>query len=235
MKLKKIIVSLAATAVLGGSAIFSCLGNKGVQKVEATDPTYLTSEEFKMAQIEHTVSDNSESFSYRFAASFTARTNTWAQAYLAVDDDTFVDGSQPEHSNPEEIPHYNGLVAEVEGVGSAKEDSAHSGRSLIVIPDGVAMTTKYYIDSTKIKAGLMSETGKYVGAYGIYIPSTVQTIEAGAFTNVPSYVDFYVEDAEIKSTWEAGWTSVSEDRIHLGTSRTANYAMFQAGFDLPDL
>ena len=235
MKLKKIIVSLAATAVLGGSAIFS-LGAKEVQKVKATDdPIYLTTEEFKMTQIEHTVSDNSESFSYRFAASFTARTNAWAQAYLAVDDDSFVDGSQPEHSDPEEIPHYEGLVAEIEGTGSAKEDSAHSGRSLIVIPDGVAMTTKYYIDSTKIKSGLMYAAGQYVGSFGIYIPSTVETIESGAFVNAPEYVSLYVEDETIKSTWAADWTDIPSERIHMGVDRLAHYDdLFKASFDLPD-
>lgn len=235
MKLKKIIVSLAATAVLGGSAIFSCLGAKGVQKVEATDdPIYLTSEEFKMTQIEHTVSDNSESFSYRFAASFTARTNAWAQVYLAVDDDTFVDGSQPEHSNPEEIPHYKGFIAEIEGTGSANEDSGHDGRSLIVIPDGVAMTTKYYIDSTKIKTGLMHAAGQYVGSFGIFIPSTVETIESGAFVNVPEYVSFYVEDETIKSTWAADWTDAPSERIHLGVNRVEHYNdLFQASFNLP--
>lgn len=234
MKLKKIFVSLAVLAVLGGAATFSCVrADKSFREAKADPDNLLTVEQLRVIQISHSKSNNSESFSYRFSASYAGMTNYWKQAYIAVDDDSFDESEQTNHASEEDIPHYAGLIVQFDGRGSANTDGERDDRSLAVIPNGIKVGSKYIVNSTKIKSGVDTKES-YYDIYGVFIPSTVTTIESGAFAHAHEFpgVKFYCEcEADAKPEgWADGWTSAADEDIVYGYKPIENLDSFTHTF-----
>ena len=217
MKFKKIALSLIAQTFVLGGLVFAGLnrGTTPVSKVNADgDPTPLLRNHVSATENSHTRSGSWETFSFRFAASYTSRANKYDQVYLSTLDPTFIESEQTQHSKPEEIPHYDGFVSSIKGKGEVATDSTHGNKSLLVIPRGVQVTTRYIFDTKTINTGAMGsneETGnvQYGYIFGVFIPNTVTTIEADAFKNVPSTVTMYCESASKPAGWDSNWTDAA--------------------------
>ena len=102
MKFKKIALSLIAQTFVLGGLVFAGLnrGTTPVSKVNADgDPTPLLRNHVSATENSHTRSGSWETFSFRFAASYTSRANKYDQVYLSTLDPTFIESEQTQHCN----------------------------------------------------------------------------------------------------------------------------------------
>lgn len=229
---KNIVVMSAICLSLGAVASFSFIGKDNSLKLNAkSGETLLTPDELTVSEVLHTQSNCCESFSFRFATTLVIRNNLYGQVGLSVHDSSFVESDQTSHSSETDIPHFEGIVSQVYGIGTAQEDNGHNGRSLIVIPRGINVTNNYIIDPTTIRTGSVKESLQYADAFGIFIPKEVLNIEAGAIVNVPSNVTIYCEADE--GSYEAGWTDAQN--IEYSVDPVENYKnLFAQSFGYDD-
>ena len=238
MKFKKIALSLIAQTFVLGGLVFAGL-NRGatpVSKVNADgDPTPLLRNHVSATENSHTRSGSWETFSFRFAASYTSRANQFDQVYLSTLDPTFIESEQTTHSDPAEIPHFEGFVSSIKGKGEVSSDTTHGKKSLLVIPRGVQVTTRYIFDAKTINAGAMGATetaaaSQYAYIFGVFIPNTVVTVEADAFKNVPDTVTLYCEAASKPAGWDDNWTDATNIEWGIDVQSDEGYALFAETF-----
>ena len=235
MKIKTIALSLVAHFLVLGSVVFAASnqGGSASKAVKAEDnATPLFRTELTAAELYHTRSNNSDTFTFSFAASYTSRTNMFEQAYLSSIDPDFIESEQVPHSNPEDIPVFEGFVSSFRGLGSVSTDATHDNRALAVIPRGIQVTTKYIFSTDRIISGAAADVTAYNSVFGIFIPKEVTTIEAGAFNNVPDFVTFYCEAESEPQGWEAGWTDSANIQYGVDISTEEGYNLFKNTFGL---
>lgn len=123
--------------------------------------------------------------------------------FLVIDDPDYSgDRSDPSLSG-ETNPNFNGYTSTIDGTSSKFTD-------IFVIPEKMTYGSRFSVTNTLIKAGIVDfSTLTNVTVTRIVIPSTVTTIEAGAFVNVPDTVTISCVAASKPAGWDANWTDAT--------------------------
>ena len=245
MRFNKLVVSLVALMGLPLAAGFLAPSEKVdtpqvlapskahlVAKDGGSEPTPLTTTQMYLRQKSRSISGNTQSFSFTFSAKYTARAGKFAQVYLAIEDPDFIEGEQKKHTGSETdpIPGFDAKAASVAGKGTSVDyDDTHGGY-LVAFPEYINHSDNYLFNLIKIGSNSMSESSQYSDVYGIYIPSTVTSIEENAFVNVPASVTIYCESEAKPEGWAANWTDAAN--VLFGQSKISLRNEFSKTFKL---
>ena len=122
--------------------------------------------------------------------------------YLVIEDDDYSgDKSDPSLSGSTN-PTFSGYTSQLVATSTKFVGT-------FVIPEKMTYGTRFSIQNTKIKAGAIDFEGQVTQVTNIVIPSTVTTIEAGAFSHVPDTVTISCVAASKPDGWAEGWTDAT--------------------------
>ena len=123
--------------------------------------------------------------------------------YLVIDDEDYSgDKSDPSLSGATN-PTFSGYTSQIIGTSSKFTDT-------FVIPEKMTYGSRFSVQNKTIKAGVIDFSElTTVTVTNIVIPSTVTTIEAGAFVHVPDTVTISCVAASKPAGWAAGWTDAA--------------------------
>ena len=126
-----------------------------------------------------------------------------ASIYLVIDDEDYSgDKSDPSLSGATN-PTFSGYTSQINGTSSRFT-------GVFVIPEKMTYGSRFSVQNNTIKADVLDFTGlTSVTVTNIVIPSTVTTIEAGAFVNVPDTVTISCVAASKPAGWAEGWTDAT--------------------------
>ena len=175
-------------------------------------------EELGASITQSTLTDTSQSLTVSFRSKTLAGYKTAIGNYIVeVDDPNYTgDDSNPapdgyDKFNEETgLPEFEGKIAFI--VGSVSENNKH-----VYLPSTFTKAGKFTVKITTIGAGCVTADGAEFNNQNawslnkitnIYIPDTMEKVEAGAFTGVPSEgVTIHYEGTEFSSSvFESGWT-----------------------------
>ena len=121
--------------------------------------------------------------------------------FVIEDDDYSGDKSDPSLSGATN-PVFNGFTSKLVATSTKFVDT-------FVIPEKMTFGSRFSIQNTKIKAGVIDFEGQNVQVTNIVIPSSVTTIEAGAFVHVPDSVTISCVATSKPAGWADGWTDAA--------------------------
>ena len=179
--------------------------------------------EVKLASSTHT--DSSQSFRISMTSTSTTGYNNGARrknVYVVVDDPDF----NPNASVAEgkELPRYHAHVHWIDFSTGAEEifipQQVTSASKFVLLIDRVAETACY---TQQIMTGDAQVTGTEAD-YGysdtactkIYIPSAIETVDAGAFAHLPESISIALQADVVPAGFEAGWTDAAAEKVLLG-------------------
>ena len=207
-------------------------------------------EELGVSITQSTLTDTSQSLTVSFRSKTLAGYKTAIGNYVVeIDDPNYTGDDQnpaPEgydkFNEETGLPEFEGKIAFI--VGSVSENNKH-----VYLPTTFTKAGKFTAKITTIGAGCVSQDGAEFNGQNawslnkitnIYIPNSIEKVEAGAFTNVPSSgVTIHYEGSELPSTvFESGWcdnlsaVNASATSYNKKANKTANAAAGKV--DLPD-
>lgn len=127
----------------------------------------------------------------------------YGSVYFIIDDQDYSgDKSDPSLSGRTN-PTFSGYTSTI--IGSSSKFSG-----TFVIPEKMTYGSRFSIENKTIKAGAIDfSTLSSVSEMRIVIPGTVETIESGAFANVPNTVTISCVAASKPAGWAADWTDAA--------------------------
>ena len=174
--------------------------------------------------------DISQSFTLSMVSSATSGYNNGARrnnVFVVIDDpdydpDATVSGS--------DLPTYTAAVHWIDYSG--KDDTIYIPRTVtykghfVLTIHSIDACASYTQDIVKGKAEAAGTEDDY--GYGktkakkIFIPSTIQTVKAGAFDFLPTDIELQLEAASVPAGFAEGWTDQKSDKITFGNTAKKN-------------
>ena len=208
-------------------------------------------EELGVSITQSTLTDTSQSLTVSFRSKTLAGYKTAIGNYIVeIDDPNYTGDDQnpaPEgydvFNDETGLPEFEGKIAFV--IGSVSEKNKK-----VYLPSTFTKAGKFTAKITTIGAGCVSADGAEFNGQNawsnnkitdIYIPNTIEKVEAGAFTGVPSEgVTIHYEGTEFSSSvFETGWTDAAASALDASASSYNQKANKKANatagkVDLPD-
>ena len=207
-------------------------------------------EELGASITQSTLTDTSQSLTVSFRSKTLAGYKTAIGNYVVeVDDPNYTGDDQnpapdgyDKFNEKTGLPEFEGKVAFI--VGSVSENNKK-----VYVPSTFTKAGKFTVKITSIGVGCVSANGEEFSGQNawslnkitnIYLPNTLETVPAGAFTGVPSEgVTIHYEGAELPaSVFESGWcdnmsaVNAAANSYDKQASKTANAAAGKV--ELPD-
>lgn len=214
----------AANALESAKEVKSSAGNWTAD--DFSSETEVNTEELGVSITQSTLTDTSQSLTISFRSKTLSGYKTAIGNYIVQVDDPNFTG---EDANPAPegydkfnedtgLPEFNGKVVFVVGGSSDRNKNVY-------LPSTLTKAGSFTIAVTSIASGCVSSTGseyegknKWDKISNIYIPNTIESVEANAFTGMPTdgSVKIHYEGTEFSSSvFASGWTD--------GDTSSANY------------
>ena len=212
------------------------------------------SEEIVASISQSTLTDTSQSLSVTFRSKTVLGYRTAIGNYIVqLDDANFGDEDNPAPADYERVdpetgfPIFDGFIAFVLG-GSGRNGNVFLPSTLTRKKEGA----NFIVNITKIAKNAITATGSeyndrnnWNSIKNIYIPNTITTVEAGAFTGYPgtgigeSDPIIHYEGTALPAGFATGWTDAPEAALDLSSTSYTNKASKAANVggkvtDIPD-
>ncbi len=187
---------------------------------ESTSTTELSRDELNVALTSHTVTDSSESFAVKFSSQrLVTYQSRYTNFYIYVNDSKFdserkdsnytAAGQEAQLDAETGLPMFNGVVYRI--VGNSNKD--------VYIPSVLTSSGSFEINVTGIMGDCVQD---WKNVNSINIPNTITSVEAFAFTNVPTDVAFNMEATEKPTDWSDDWIddNISDTSLNWGYYNT---------------
>ena len=181
-------------------------------------------EELGVSINQSNVTDTSQSLTFTFRSKTLVGFCTARRNYIVqIDDANFTGDVDNPASDDYEIldeetglPIFNGFVSFVTGAAGANSD--------VYLPSTLTKEGGFIIKVTKVSANAVTADGaqysgknKWDKITNIYLPSTIETVEAGAFTGLGAITDkdikIHVEASSLPAGYAADWTDARADQL----------------------
>ena len=207
-----------------------------------------SAEEIGLSITQSNITDNSQSLSFTFRSKKLVGFATARKNYvIEIDDPNFTgDADNPAADDYDVLDEETGLPL-FKGVVSFVMGSTSSGNAEVYLPSTITKSGKFVVKVDRIAKGAVSELGEeYEGKNtwskinNIYIPDTITTVEADAFTGFATAKEgtkIYYEGTSLPAGFEAGWTDAPNEAIVLSKTSYNNayrYAGTSGNVDIPD-
>ena len=236
--------------------------NRDLSLDDFNDEVEADSRELGVSIAQSTITSTSQSLTVRFNSKTLSGFRTAIGNFIvAIDDPNYTgdkDNPAPEgyeiFDEETGLPLFNGYVAYVTGGTSSRNKKVY-------IPSTLTLVNKFTISVTKIAASAVTSSGYHQGDFDIdscwidptssdlriehiYIPDTIEKVEANAFTGIPtdgSVMIHYEGNSLPSSVFESGWVDTSTDNTDVFDISASSYdtpknksANVGASVDLPD-
>ena len=227
-----------------------------------SDEAEADSRELGVSIAQSTITSTSQSLTVRFNSKTLSGFRTAIGNFIvAIDDPNYTGDKENPAPDGYEIfdeetglPLFNGYVAYITGGTSSRNKKVY-------IPSTLTLVNKFTIAVTKIAAGAVTTDGYHQGDFdidscwvdpstsetrieSIYIPDTIEKVESGAFTGVPtdgSVVIHYEGNSLPADVFESNWVDADTGNTDVFDITSSSYdtqknktANVGASVDLPD-